>query len=51
MSESEKACTEVMTPDRVRKVARMVKLKVAMTSEMFHTRSRPRRSWTMTEWR
>ena len=46
MSESEKACTDSITPDRVRKVPRMVRLKVAMTSDRFQTRSRPRRSWT-----
>ena len=51
MSESEKACTDSMTPDRVRKVPRIVRLNVAMTSDRFHTRSRPRRSWTRTEWR
>ena len=46
MSESEKACTDSITPDRVRNVPRMVRLKVAITSDRFHTRSRPRRSWT-----
>ncbi len=51
MSESEKACTEVMTPERVRKVPRMVKLKVATRSDRFQTRRSPRRSWTSTEWR
>ncbi len=44
-------CTDSSTPDRVRKVARMVRLKVAMTSERFQTRSMPRRSCTITEWR
>ena len=51
MSESEKACTDSITPDRVRNVPRIVRLKVAITSDRFHTRSRPRRSWTSTEWR
>ena len=51
MDEVENECTDWMTPDRVRKVPRMVRLKVAMTRERFHTRSRPRRCWTMTEWR
>ena len=51
MSESEKAWTDSITPDRVRKVPRMVRLKVEMTSERFQTRSSPRRSWTITEWR
>ena len=51
MVESEKACTDWMTPERVRKVPRMVRLKVAITRDRFHTRSRPRRSWTITEWR
>ena len=51
MSELEKAWTEVMTPERVRNVPRMVRLNVAMSSDRFQTRSRPRRSWTITEWR
>ena len=51
MVESEKECTDWMTPERVRKVPRMVRLKVATTSERFQTRSRPRRSWTITECR
>ena len=51
MVESEKAWTDWITPDRVRKVPRMVRLKVAMTSDRFHTRSRPRRCCTITEWR
>ncbi len=49
--DSEKECTEVMTPDRVRKVPRMVRAKVAIDSERFQTRMRPRRSWTSTECR
>ena len=36
--DSEKAWTEVMTPERVRKVPRMVRAKVAMDSERFQTR-------------
>ena len=51
MSELVKACTDSSTPDRVRKVPRMVRLKVAASSDRFQTRSMPRRSWTMTEWR
>ena len=47
----EKACTEVMTPERVRNVPRMVSANVAMDSERFQTRIRPRRSWTRTECR
>ena len=49
--DSEKEWTEVTTPERVRKVPRMVRAKVAMDSERFHTRIRPRRSWTSTECR
>ena len=49
--DSEKACTEVITPERVRNVPRMVSEKVAMDSERFQTRIRPRRSWTSTECR
>ena len=37
----EKACTDSSTPDRVRNVPRMVRLKVAITSDRFQTRSRP----------
>ena len=51
MVDSEKEWTDWMTPDRVRKVPRMVRLKVATTRERFQMRSRPRRSWTITEWR
>ena len=43
--------TDSSTPERVRNVARMVRLNVAMTSERFQTRSMPRRSWTITECR
>ena len=49
--DSEKACTDWMTPDRVRKVPRMVRAKVATESDKFHTRMSPRRSCTRTEWR
>ena len=49
--DAEKAWTDSTTPERVRKVPRMVRAKVAMHSERFHTRSSPRRSWTSTEWR
>ena len=49
--ESLKACTDSITPERVRKVPRMVRAKVAIDSERFHTRSRPRRSCTSTECR
>ena len=51
MVESEKECTDWMTPERVRKVPRMVRLKVAITRERFQMRSSPRRCWTITEWR
>ena len=49
--DSTKACTDSSTPDRVMNVPRIVSEKVAMTSVRFQTRSIPRRSWTMTEWR
>ncbi len=48
---SENAWTDSTTPERVRKVPRMVKENVAHSSDRFHTRSIPRRSWTITEWR
>ena len=48
---SVKACTEAMTPERVRNVPRMVRLNVAHTSDRFQTRNMPRRSCTMTECR
>ena len=50
MSLSLKACTLLSTPDRVRNVPKMVRLKVATSNERFHTRSIARRSWTSTEW-
>ena len=49
--DSEKACTELMTPERVRKVPRMVSAKVATESDRFQTRINPRRSCTRTECR
>ena len=49
--DSEKACTDCTTPDRVKKVPRMVRAKVATDRDMFQTRSSPRRSWTSTECR
>ena len=51
ISESLNACTESSTPERVRKVPRIVRAKVAHTSARFHTRSIPRRSCTITECR
>ena len=50
MSDCVNACTESITPDRVRNVPRMVRQKVAITSDRFQTRSIPRRSCTITEW-
>src|SRR5262249_25239689 len=50
MLDSENACTELMTPERVRNVPRIVRQNVAMTSDRFQTRSIPRRSCTITEW-
>ena len=51
MVDVEKECTDWRTPERVRKVPRMVREKVAITSERFQIRSSPRRCWTITEWR
>ena len=51
MVDLENEWTDWMTPERVRKVPRMVRLNVATTSDRFQTRSRPRRCWTITEWR
>src|SRR6476646_7792310 len=48
---SPKACTDCTTPERVMNVPKIVKKNVTMTSVTFHTRSMPRRSWTMTECR
>ena len=50
IDDSLNACTEFTTPERVRKVPRIVKQNVEITSDRFQTRSIPRRSWTMTEW-
>ena len=49
--DSVNACTESSTPDRVRKVPRIVRANVAQSSARFHTRNMPRRSCTITEWR
>ncbi len=46
-----KACTEAITPERVRNVPNKVRPKVRITSEMFQRRSMRRRSWIITEWR
>ena len=43
-------CTLLITPERVRNVPRIVRLKVATSSDRFQTRSMPRRSCTITEW-
>src|SRR3546814_17892405 len=51
MSPSLKAWTDSITPERVRNVPRMVRLKVAQSRERFQTRSIPRRSCTITECR
>ena len=51
MPDSVKAWTDSSTPERVMNVPRMVSENVAQSSERFHTRSIPSRSWTMTEWR
>ena len=40
-----------MSPERVRKVAKMVSRKVSDTSDRFHIFSIPRCSWIITEWR
>ena len=42
-------CTDTSTPERVKKVPRMVRLNVARRSERFQTRSIARRCWTMAE--
>ena len=46
-----KACTEAITPERVRKVPNSVRLKVRITSATFHSLSIRRRSWIITECR
>ena len=50
MSDCVNACTESITPERVRNVPRIVRQNVAITSDRFQTRSIPRRSCTITEW-
>jgi hypothetical protein len=46
-----KACTEAMTPERVRKVPNSVSANVMMTRARFQSRSMRRRSWIITECR
>ena len=46
-----KACTDEMTPLRVRKVPKIERLKVRMISSMFQTFSMPFFSWIITECR
>src|ERR1019366_4109216 len=46
-----KACTELMTPDRVRNVPSIESRKVAKISDMFQTFNMPRFSCIMTECR
>ena len=45
----EKACTDAITPDRVRNVPKIVRPKVRITSEMFQSLSMRRRSWIIAE--
>ncbi len=45
------ACTEAITPERVRNVPNSVRLNVRITSAIFHRRSMRRRSWIITECR
>ncbi len=49
-ADCEKACTDRMTEERVRKVPRMVSPNVAMTSTKFQACSMPRLTWTTLEW-
>ena len=51
MLDCAKACTELTTPLRVRKVPRMHSKNVEKTSQTFHTRSIPRFSCIITECR
>ncbi len=51
MVESENEWTDWTTPERVKKVPRMVRLNAATTSERFQILRSPRRCWTITEWR
>ena len=46
----EKLWTELMMPDRVRNVPRMVAANARITSRKFHAWSIPRRLWTIDEW-
>ncbi len=48
---SAKVCTESMSPERVRKVAKIVRRKVTTTRHMFHTFNMPRVSWICIECR
>src|SRR5882762_5453819 len=43
-------CTLAMRPERVRNVPKIVRKKVARTSDTFQTLSMPRRSWIIIEW-
>ncbi len=51
IEEAVKEWTDWNTPERVKKVPRMVRLNVAITNERFQIRSSPRRCWTITECR
>jgi hypothetical protein len=46
-----KEWTLEMSPERVRKVPKMVRKKVVRRRATFHTLRMPRRSWIITEWR
>ena len=48
---SPNAWTDCTTPDRVMNVPKIVRKNVRITSVTFHTRSMPRRSWTISECR
>ncbi len=48
---SPNACTDCTTPERVMKVPKIVRKKVTITRDTFHTFSMPRRSCTITECR
>ena len=50
MADWVKEWTELIVPDRVRKVPRMVRAKALITSTKFHAWSIPRRCWTNPEW-
>ena len=51
IADSVNECTDSSTPERVMNVPRIVRANVAHSSDRFQTRSIPRRSWTITEWR